>query len=75
MSKLTLSIDESVVARAKRYARRSGVSVSKLVETYLDAISTPPERPDEPPVLRALRGSLEKADIEDFRKHVRTKYR
>jgi hypothetical protein len=31
MSKLTLSIDDAVVSRAKRYARLRGVSVSALV--------------------------------------------
>jgi hypothetical protein len=38
MSKLTLSVDPGVAARAKRYAKRHGVSVSGLVETYLAAV-------------------------------------
>lgn len=38
-NKLTLNIDEKVVARAKKYARRNKISVSKIVETYLDKIS------------------------------------
>ena len=33
--KLTLSIDENVVAEAKDYAKESGKSLSKLIEGYL----------------------------------------
>ncbi len=40
MSKLTLSVDGEVVARAKCHAKRRGVSVSQMVEAYLSADST-----------------------------------
>lgn len=33
--KLTLTIDESVTEKAKRLARREGISVSEMVEQYL----------------------------------------
>jgi predicted transcriptional regulator len=39
-TKLTLNIDEKVIDRAKKYARRHKVSVSKIVENYLGSIST-----------------------------------
>ena len=42
MGKLTLSVDASVVKRAKDYAARRGTSVSRLVESYLDLVSRPP---------------------------------
>ena len=51
MSKLTLSIDHAVVEKAKRYAKSRRVSVSKLVEGYLDLVSksfqTPAATPGE----------------------------
>jgi len=75
MSKLTLSIDDGVIRQAKRYARRRGASVSKLVEAYLDALCQPPEPRAVPPILRSLRGSLKKADVEDYRRHLARKYR
>jgi hypothetical protein len=75
MSKLTLSIDESVVSRAKRFARKRGVSVSKLVEGYLDAVSEPPRSTEDPPILRSLRGSLKKASLDSYHKHLTEKYR
>lgn len=34
-SKLTLSINESVVRRAKRYARAHGKSLTRVIEQYL----------------------------------------
>ena len=75
MSKLTLSVDPAVVARAKRYATRHGVSVSKLVQAYLSDLAEPPVPREEPPVLRSLRGTLRRADVRDYRKHLRAKYR
>ena len=39
MSKLTLSVDQAVVQRAKRYARARRTSVSRLVERFLDLIT------------------------------------
>jgi hypothetical protein len=74
MSKLTLSVDSKVVARAKRYAKQRGESVSKMVEAYLAEVAGPPRTPDTP-VLRSLRGLLKRADIQDYKKHVAAKYR
>jgi hypothetical protein len=71
------SIDEGVVSRAKRYAKQHGVSVPATVEAYLSAVSDPsPRSPkDSPPVLRSVRGALNKADPETYRKHLAAKYR
>jgi len=76
VSKLTLSVNDRVVSRAKRYAKQHGVSVSDMVEAYLAAVagrSTPAA--DDAPILRSLRGSLKKADLDEYRKHLATKYR
>ena len=76
MSKLTLSVDNRVVSRAKRYAKEHGVSVSQMVETYLAAVAerTSPATEDAP-ILRSVRGSLKKADLGAYRKHLAAKYR
>lgn len=45
-TKLTLRLDETVIARAKRYAASRGVSLSELVENYFRAqseLARPPE--------------------------------
>ncbi len=39
LTKLTLNIEEEVVAKAKRYALKKNRSVSKIVEEYLNSIS------------------------------------
>ncbi|MGO9241072.1 MAG: DUF6364 family protein [Bryobacteraceae bacterium] len=75
MSKLTLSIDESVITRAKEYAKSRGISVSEMVETYLARAAAPAEAANAPRILRALRGSLKKAHPKDYRKHLVKKYR
>ena len=77
MAKLTLSVDKGVISRAKRYAQQRGVSVSEIVETYLAAVSEPPPRrpEDAPPILRSVRGSLKKADLEEYKEYLGAKYR
>ena len=77
MSKLTLSVDKGVISRAKRYAKQRGVSISGMVETYLAAVSEPPRgKPAEaPPILRSVRGSLKRADLEEYKEYLVAKYR
>jgi hypothetical protein len=85
MSKLTLNVDKTVLARAKRYAKKRGVSVSQIVQEYLDvvggaaagattsAVSAPVN--DDAPVLRSLRGILKSANLQTYREHLVAKYR
>jgi hypothetical protein len=68
-TKLTLSIDPEVVARAKDEAQRRGTSVSDMVETYLAVVS----KPDEPqkaieisPLLKSFSGVIKLKDGEEF---------
>jgi hypothetical protein len=81
-AKLTLSVNPAVVARARRYAHKRGVSISRMVEAYLTSVAELAEPAEAgeasgelPPILRALRGTLQKADLEDYRKHLSGKYR
>jgi hypothetical protein len=67
-------VDRKVVIRAKRYAKRQGSSVSAIVEAYLAAVADPAS-PPETPILRSIRGTLEKGSVADYRKHLATKYR
>ena len=80
MSKLTLSIDANVVARAKRYAKRNHTSVSELVETYLAAVSAPAKAKETkplPPITRSLLGVIKDEGIdyrEEYRRHLSLKH-
>ena len=38
-TKLTLSIDKTVIAKAKKYAKQNETSISELVENYLKLLS------------------------------------
>ncbi len=79
MAKLTLSVDGSVVARAKRYAARHGTSVSWLVEQFLTLLSRAASSKEEriPESLARLRAELEGVsfDVADYRKYLERKYR
>jgi hypothetical protein len=73
-TKLTLSVNPAIVSRAKRYAKRQGVSVSRLVEGYLASVADEPAATDLPPVIASLRGILKNADTDAYRKHLVRKY-
>jgi hypothetical protein len=74
-SKLTLSVDEKVARQAKRYARRKGTSVSRMVEGFLEAVTDPRAEPKPPPVLTRLRGSLRGKGTAEHRRYLERKYR
>ena len=76
MAKLTLSVDERVIERAKSYARARGTSVSGLVEQMLDLAASGSDQPNvAPPVLARVRGSLKGVDQRDYRRYLERKYR
>ena len=76
MAKLTLSVDDYVVSNAKEYAKRQGVSVSEMVESYLAVVADPPARvAGATPVLRSLRGVLKNGGVDEYRQHLAAKYR
>jgi hypothetical protein len=76
MAKLTLSVDERVIARAKRYAQARGTSVSGLVEQMLDLAASSSEHADiAPPVLSRMRGSLKGVDRDDYHRYLERKFK
>lgn len=38
-TKLTLTVEKSIIERAKSYAKNSGRSLSEIIENYLEAIT------------------------------------
>lgn len=74
MAKLTLSVNHRVIFRAKRYAKAHGVSVSQIVEKYLDEVAQRDTSQESLPVLTALRGSLKGAHPSIYKKHLEEKY-
>jgi len=63
-TKLTLTIDQSIIERAKSYAKEKGNSLSEIIENYLKTI-TMEQKPIEEisPITKSLKGSF-KAPID-----------
>jgi len=60
-SKLTLTIDQSVIKRAKEYAQSTGTSLSNLVENYFKSFSKEPhpqKRDELSPLIKSMKGSF-----------------
>ncbi len=74
-TKLTLSLDESVIAKAKEFAKRNHTSLSQLFENYLSEL-TRKEKKDEDdisPLVKSLSGVVKLQENFDF-KNDRTQY-
>jgi len=64
MSKLTLSIDQEVIEKAKQYARLQGRSLSNIIEEYLKSISVDSSKNKKrelSKLIRELKGSIKPA--------------
>ncbi|HYK77225.1 MAG TPA: DUF6364 family protein [Daejeonella sp.] len=66
-TKLTLKLNESVIERAKKYASNKKISLSRLIENYLDSLTR--EQNDEfeisPFVKSISSGKRIPADVDD----------
>lgn len=70
--KLTLSVDEAVIERAKRFSRRNRTSVSELVTEFLASLE---DRAPSTPLVTRLRGILPSdASRADYGSHLEDKY-
>lgn len=68
-SKLTLKLDAEVISRAKQYAKKRNTSLSRLIESYLDAISSDkPGAIKTTPLVAGLSGVIKLAEDFDYRK-------
>ena len=45
-TKLTLSLDENVINRAKQYAKKNNTSLSKMIENYLGQLTSKEKKGD-----------------------------
>jgi hypothetical protein len=62
------------VVRAKRYAKRSGMSISQMVEAYLDTVTASDAPARESSFAESFRGILKNGDREAYRAHLVKKY-
>ncbi|TNE72282.1 hypothetical protein EP331_07585 [bacterium] len=73
-TKLTLRLNDKVIERAKNYARSHNISLSKMIETYLDSITKQKEDVKKisiTPLVESLSGVIELPSDFDYRKEYR----
>ncbi len=70
-TKLTLTIDQSIIERAKSYAKGKGRSLSDIIENYLKAITTEQRIVEDiSPIVNSLRGSFKSPESFDYKKEL-----
>ena len=77
-TKLTLRLDEELIARAKEHAQKTGRSVSQMVADYFALLESRTGQPRAalPPVVQELKGLLAGADAheEDYHEYLEEKH-
>ncbi|MDQ3395154.1 MAG: DUF6364 family protein [Bacteroidota bacterium] len=65
--KLTISIDDSTIERAKQYAKSKGLSLSEIIENYLKLISRKTEKPKISSKISKLKGAVKLSNDVDYK--------
>ena len=77
-TKLTLRLDDKLIAAAKEHAEKSGKSVSRIVSDLFEIIHNKKhDRNDFPtPAVRSLKGAMKGAQASetDYKKYLDNKY-
>lgn len=71
-TKLTLTIEQTIIERAKKYAKGKGRSLSDIIENYLKVITTEESKNDIEitPLVKSLRGSFKAPKDFDYKKEL-----
>lgn len=68
-TKLTLKLEQSVIEKAKDYARKQQTSLSRLIENYLLNITKEDEKEEKiTPLVKSLSGIIELPNDVDYKK-------
>jgi len=74
-TKLTLRLNDNVIERAKNYARSHRISLSKIIESYLDSITKQKEEEEKKisitPLVESLSGVINLPADFDYKKEYR----
>ena len=69
--KLTLTIEQSIINKAKRYAKGKGRSLSAIIENYLRVITNDSKSEIElTPIVKSLMGSFKAPEDFDYKKEL-----
>jgi hypothetical protein len=71
-TKLTLTIEQAIIERAKKYAKRKGRSLSDIIENYLKVITKEESKADIEitPLTKSMRGSFKAPKDFDYKKEL-----
>lgn len=64
-ARLTLTIEQSVINKAKAYAQKKGHSLSDLVENYLKSLN---DKEDISPRVKRLKGAIKLPENFEYKK-------
>jgi hypothetical protein len=68
-TKLTLRLNDNVIKKAKSYARRHNISLSKMIEAYLDSLTQQKKQSHEAtPLVESLSGVIDLPENYDYKK-------
>jgi hypothetical protein len=75
-TKLTLRLEESLIERAKVYAKQQDKSLSQVVADYFLMLTKEVESSESPPITQSLTGVIKDkgVDIDDYKRHLLEKY-
>jgi hypothetical protein len=76
-TKLTLNLDKGVIAEAKTYAKSHNVSLSKLIENYLNSITRESKKKSSvSPLVESLTGIIphDYDERKEYREYIDKKY-
>ena len=78
-NKLTLKLDKTVIDRAKKYAAKNNTSLSRMIEKYLDHITSTNKNTEEvSQLVKSLSGVIKLPnnydESKEYKKHLSSKY-
>lgn len=68
-SKLTLKLENAVIEKAKEYAKSHKISLSKLIERYLDSLTGKIEE-EATPLVESLTGVVDLKNTNDKKEYI-----
>lgn len=67
-TKLTLTVEKSVIEKAKKYAKGTQRSLSEMVQKYLESLFEESDKSELSPKIKKLAGSLKLPENFDYDK-------
>ena len=74
LTKLTLTIEKTVIENAKLYAKSNGRSLSELIENYLETLTISKQEESVSPKLNKIIGAVKLPKNFDEEKELRSYY-